>query len=312
MQIKVYVIIVTYNAMKWVDRCLGSLRDSTMPAIPVVIDNLSKDGTVEYIRKNYPEAHLIVNKENHGFGQGNNQGIEWAYKQGGTHFFLLNQDAWVYKDTIGNLVKVQDENQIALVSPIHMNGEGARMDYNAFLCTVIQPRNIDLVSHLLTGKLRDYYEIPYINAAAWMISRDLVETIGGFDPVFFQYGEDVQYSQRMKYHKLKTAVVPQAFICHDRKLYGNITVFQKNVTYRLLLLRACDINHPLVCWDRNVINVNLNITISIVRNFFTFHWGRVITTFGEIFRFYGQLPNIIRSRRENKKVGAHWLELEDK
>ena len=84
-KLNVYCIIVTYNAMKWLDKCLGSLRESTIPIHPVIIDN-SSDETVEYISTNYPEVHIIINDINRGFGQANNQGIEYAYKQGATHF----------------------------------------------------------------------------------------------------------------------------------------------------------------------------------------------------------------------------------
>ncbi|HHX70994.1 MAG TPA: glycosyltransferase family 2 protein, partial [Gallicola sp.] len=45
--------------MKWLDKCLGSLRESTIPIHPVIIDNSSSDETVEYISTNYPEVHII-------------------------------------------------------------------------------------------------------------------------------------------------------------------------------------------------------------------------------------------------------------
>lgn len=73
--------------MKWIDRCLSSLKSSTVPILTVVIDNCSSDSTIDYIKKNYPEVHLIINSQNKGFGQANNQGIEWAYKHGASHFF---------------------------------------------------------------------------------------------------------------------------------------------------------------------------------------------------------------------------------
>ena len=64
---KIYVIIVTYNAMQWMDRCLGSLRLSSVPLTPVVIDNGSTDETVAYIRTHFPEAVLLPQEQNLGF-----------------------------------------------------------------------------------------------------------------------------------------------------------------------------------------------------------------------------------------------------
>ena len=58
-KVNLYVIIATYKGRQWYDRCFTSLRESTIPVQTIVVDNASYDGTVEYIRENYPEIHLI-------------------------------------------------------------------------------------------------------------------------------------------------------------------------------------------------------------------------------------------------------------
>ena len=63
----------------------------------------------------------------------------------------------------------------------------------------------------------DVYEIKFVNAAAWLISRNCIETVGGFNPLFFLYGEDNDYLTRVKYHKFKVGVYPDANIYHDRE-----------------------------------------------------------------------------------------------
>ena len=102
--VNIYTIIVTYNGMRWVDACFGSLRGSTVPLHTVVVDNGSTDGTPQRIAERFPEVHLIRSDENLGFGRGNNAGIRYALGQGATHFFLLNQDAWIYPDTVERLL----------------------------------------------------------------------------------------------------------------------------------------------------------------------------------------------------------------
>lgn len=309
MNTKVYVIIVTYNAMKWVDRCFDSLRQSEMPCIPVVIDNQSKDDTVNYIRKHYPEAHIIVNNENRGFGQANNQGIEWAYNQGGTHFFLLNQDAWVHPDTIDKLVNIQDKYNIALVSPIHLNGVGDKMDYNFFGKIVLNEINLDYVSDLELGKCKDYYTVFKINAAAWMLSRETIETIGGFDPIYFHYGEDGNYCQRIKYHKKQVAFIPSAYVHHDRNLQGNMKVFKKQEIVMHLLYCYSDVNSGLF---KNVKRK------AVIHAWFTKRALIALVT-GKIQNFWNilsgyisfliKIPQIRISMKENKKVAHTWLNL---
>ena len=184
-EVNVHCIIVSYNAMNWIDKCLESLRASSVKIYPVVVDNNSKDETVSHITNNYSEVHLIVNEKNRGFGQANNQGIEYAYKHGATHFFLLNQDTWVHEDAIEKLVEVQEKYHIALVSPIHLNGKGHLLDYSYFVKIVIEELNREYVSDLIIGEIKPYYTVFSINAAAWMLSRKTIERIGGFDPIYF-------------------------------------------------------------------------------------------------------------------------------
>ena len=62
----------------WIDRCLKSLSDSTVPVIPVIIDNGSADGTRDHIPTHYPDSIWLPQEKNLGFGQANNLGIKYA------------------------------------------------------------------------------------------------------------------------------------------------------------------------------------------------------------------------------------------
>lgn len=305
----VYVIIVTYNAMKWVDRCLSSLRQSEVPCVPVIIDNLSKDETANYIREHYPEAHLIINKKNRGFGQANNQGIEWAYKQGGSHFFLLNQDAWVHPDTIGKLVEVQDKYNIAIASPIHLNGPGVQMDIRFFSKIVFDEKNVEYVSDLELGTIKPYYKVYKVNAAAWMLSRDTVETIGGFDPIYFHYGEDGNYCQRIKYHKKHVAFVPSSYIHHDRVLQGNMKVYKQNEVLMCLLYAYSDVNSGLFENIQNKAILHLWLLKTAIVSLFTFHFVEFWNVIHGYLSFFGRIPMIPKSKTTNRTIGPSWLNL---
>jgi GT2 family glycosyltransferase len=83
---KIYFIIVTYNAMKWAEKCFTSLRQSSVPVHCIVVDNGSTDGTQKYITSNFPEVELIQSEKNLGFGKANNIGIEKAYQKGADFF----------------------------------------------------------------------------------------------------------------------------------------------------------------------------------------------------------------------------------
>lgn len=306
---KVFCIIVTYNAMKWVDKCFSSLRESSVPIYPVVVDNCSKDETVEYIRNHYPEAYIIVNSVNRGFGQANNQGIEYAYKEGGTHFFLLNQDAWIHPDTVEKLVFVQDKYQIALVSPIHLNGPGTNYDYSFYRKIIVDEDNITYVSDLCLNSLKDYYPVFKINAAAWMLSRKAIENIGGFDPIYFHYGEDGNYCQRLHYHNEQCVFVPNSYIHHDRIRQGNMTVYKKQSTIMWFLFNYCDVNTPFFKPTRAKLIMHLYNLKTLFVLLFTFKIKELCDFVSAHFEFLFKLPQVKTSISNNKKLKANWLDL---
>lgn len=306
---KVYVIIVTYNAMKWVDKCFTSLRNSSVKVFPVVVDNLSKDETVMYIKENYPEVYVIENKDNRGFGQANNQGIEYAYKQGATHFFLLNQDAWIETNAIANTIAVQDKYQIGIASPVHLNGDGNLLDYNFYRTLIINEDNRPLVSDLLLNQLKPYYPIFKINAAAWIISREVIDLIGGFDPVFFHYGEDGNYCQRLHYHGKSMAIIPTAFVCHDRERQGNQKVYNARFTLMNLLYSYGDVSMKHFKHASPRIKMHLFHLKGALNGLIKLDFKK----FGQTINGYWQFVKLSKKLRNNKKmnreVGSHWLSL---
>ncbi|WP_159730218.1 glycosyltransferase family 2 protein [Sphingobacterium sp. 18053] len=308
--VKVYCIIVTYNAMKWVDKCLGSLRNSSLKLYPVIIDNCSNDETVRYIKENYPDAYLIANSDNRGFGQANNQGIEYAYKNGGTHFFLLNQDAWVHTNTVSRLVEVQDKYGIAIASPIHLNGPGNLLDFNYFSYSVLNTSNIDYVSDLILNNLKDYYSVPKINAAAWMLTKEIIERVGGFDPIFFHYGEDNNYCQRVIYNKEIVAFVTGAFIHHDRERKGNVSVFKKNAVTAKLLNEYVDINKNIGSLTKTRLKMHLSNFKLAVFLLLKLKLSDFAGLFTSYVTFIRKFSKIRYSRKINKDRSHNWLKLD--
>ena len=211
---KIFSIIVTYNGMRWYDRCLGSLRNSELPVETIVIDNASSDDSVNYIKANFPEVHLIESNENLGFAKANNIGIRRAYDYDADYIFLLNQDAWIEKNTISCLITTfKDNPKTGIAAPIHLNGSYTGLDHR--FINYLGPQ---FASDAYMHTLRTYYEVPFVNAAAWLINRCCIETVGGFDTSLFRhYGEDRNYCQRMHYHRFRIIVTTQCTICHDRE-----------------------------------------------------------------------------------------------
>ncbi|MCS4303106.1 glycosyltransferase family 2 protein [Chryseobacterium sp. BIGb0232] len=216
---EIHIIIVTYNAMKWAERCFNSLRKSSVPVKCIVIDNGSKDGTQEYIKTHFPEVDLTQSDSNLGFGKANNIGIEKAYKNGTDFFYLMNQDAWLYEDSMAKMLEVYNshpnKDEIGIISPIHVDGSEKYLDIFLDQYIAKNYEKTRMISDLYFQTLKPYYEIHFVNAAHWLLPKKTIETIGGFNPYFFHYGEDDEYVNRVHFHQKKVLLVPRSKVVHD-------------------------------------------------------------------------------------------------
>ncbi|MCQ9640303.1 glycosyltransferase family 2 protein [Chryseobacterium sp. WG14] len=223
----VHVIIVTYNAMRWAERCFSSLKTSSVPIQCIVVDNGSTDGTQEYIKTHFPEVDFIQSPQNLGFGKANNLGIEKAYRGGAEFFYLMNQDAWIFQDSFQHLLDVYntypDPKKIGILSPMHLDGTEKNLDifFERYLARNTHVNRI--FSNTFTNTQQEYYEIDFVNAAHWFLPRKTIEEIGGFNPYFFHYSEDYEYVQRVAYFDKKILACTKSKVVHDGRQDFNKT-----------------------------------------------------------------------------------------
>lgn len=230
---KIFAVIVTYNAMTWIDKCLKSLVDSSISVLPIVIDNNSQDETVTHITNCYPNVILLPQSENRGFGQANNIGLEYAIKNRADYVLLLNQDAWISPDMLEVLMRFADDKTI--LSPKHLNGLGTALDKN-FQTFTLRNLSDQIVSTFLTNPQEKAYCVDFVNAACWLLPIKLVLQVGGFNPLFSHYGEDNQYVQRVLSIGGHVKVIPSVSVWHDRDQFGNKSIFDAGYYYRRFLL----------------------------------------------------------------------------
>jgi len=242
---KVFVIIASYNFEPWYNQCLSSLRQSDYPVTTIVVDNASTDNTSSILKATFPEVILLDQQENLGFGQANNLGIKAALALNADYCFLLNQDAWILPDTIGKLVSAIEQNQdIWIASPIHLNGDGDKLDEGFVEYIKNSAQNQFLHDVILQHKIEQVYDLPFVNAAAWLLSRKAIETVGYFDSLFYHYGEDVNYCQRILFHGGRIVIVPGASIFHGRlEVKGKMDPFADKVSFdKYIKMLLADVN----------------------------------------------------------------------
>jgi N-acetylglucosaminyl-diphospho-decaprenol L-rhamnosyltransferase len=241
---KLFTIIVTYNAEKWIEKTIDSVLRADFVSTIVVVDNASKDGTLELIKNKFPQVKLFAQTTNLGFGKANNLGIEEALKQGADFVFLLNQDAYWHKGSIKNVLeKMLLDEQLAVVSPIHLEGTATTLDF-AFH-SYVHPTKTNYLADAALKQQKLFYELPFVNAAAWIIKAEVIRKIGAFHPIFEHYGEDDEYCIRLKNNGYRLAICSEAFILHDRpQQRANNKFFEPEVHLRrTLILEYFSNNH---------------------------------------------------------------------
>ena len=248
MKKRILIVVVTYNGMNWLDRCLGSIRTSNMPADVIVIDNGSTDQTREYIFENFPEVKLVCSDENLGFGKANNIGFKYALERGYEYVYLLNQDAWIFPDTLGVLINAMEADEsLGILSPMQMAACGDRPDPR-FKRRCPTGAFRDMRSLLSAGKV---YEVEFVMAAHWMISMKCLKKVGGFSPAFPHYGEDDNFIHRARYKGFKVGIHSGAKAIHDRENRP----MSKETHMRLKCIGAVvKISNPLnILWVRKIL-----------------------------------------------------------
>lgn len=214
----VSVIIPTYNRAEMVCKCIDSILKSTYSNLEIiVVDNCSTDLTVKLLKENYSEdsrIRIINLSENLMAAGGRNEGIKNAR---GDYLLFVDNDNIVYPDMIELLVKEMecDEN-IGLVGPLSINKYyGDTIWVASGYCNLFSSR----AKHLYEGKkptevtLEKKYETCYLPNII-MVSRKVIEVVGGFDKSYFAMYEDADFGYRIKKAGFKEYVVTDARTHH--------------------------------------------------------------------------------------------------
>jgi GT2 family glycosyltransferase len=207
----VSVIVVTWNAMRYVEECLESLqRDHELSIEIIVVDNASTDQTPQLIAQKFPQVMLIRNQENLGFAKGNNIGI--AHSRG-KYLFLINSDVNVPSGCIGKLLSFVEANpRVGVAGPQMLGPTGSvRRSTMRFptiwnsLCRALALDSLFRGRRWAGGYLMSDFdhkhtrEVEVLNGWFWVVRRKALDEVGLLDERFFMYGEDIDWCFR--FHK---------------------------------------------------------------------------------------------------------------
>lgn len=233
------IVIVTYNGLRYLDRCLATVFQQLGEQDEVIIvDNCSTDGGPQFIREFYPAARLVENRRNCGFAAACNQGARLAT---GRVLVFLNQDTEVQPGWLDGLVEALDSRSdvglttsrlLLMSSPDRINLCGQDVHYTG------------LVFGRGYGKAAASHSLPCdvdaVSGASFAISRELWERLGGFDECFFMYYEETDLSWRAHLAGYRCRYVPTSLAWHDyhRSALTETALYYSFRNRALLLLKS--------------------------------------------------------------------------
>ncbi len=192
-QPKVYVLLLNYRGTDDTLACLESLKALKYPNFQtVVIDNQSGDDSIERLTqaKAQYDFQLIASEENGGFSAGNNQGIEYAQKQGADYIWLLNNDTTVEAGALDHLVQ-ESEKTGGLVGSLLLYPDRSYQQVG----TRIQWKT-GKTRGIPETEIKDGMELPTLSGASMLIPLNLIKRIGPLDESYFLYFEDGEFCLR--------------------------------------------------------------------------------------------------------------------
>jgi GT2 family glycosyltransferase len=236
------VVVVTLDALPWLERCLDSVRDHET----VVVDVGSTDGTQGLVRERFPGVRLLE-RENRGLGAGWNAGMAEA---SGRYFLLLNADAWVLRDGVEALARFADEHpRAAVVGPRLLNPDGSlqrsargfpsawRLATEYFFLRKLAPRSQALNAFYAGGFAHDRVrEVEFVMGACMLVRREAVDAVGNLDESFFLFSEETDWCYRFRAAGWSVLFFPGAEVVHVGGASHGGRMFGENVRGHLRFL----------------------------------------------------------------------------
>ena len=222
------ISIVNWNTRDHLENCLDSVYRNTegISFEVIVIDNNSSDGSVEMVKRRFPDARLVDNRENLGFGAAHNQGIRMS---NGRHVLILNPDTKLLPGCLRSLLSFLEEHvDVGAVGPKILGPTGlgslsAMRNVPTLLTEVFEltrlnrrfPKNRIIGRYYMSCSDPDVArEVPLLSGCCLMIKRSVLDEVGSFDEAFFIFGEDMDLCYRLNKAGWKCWYVPGAGIIH--------------------------------------------------------------------------------------------------
>lgn len=226
----VTAIVITYNRKYLLEKCLTKLLQQSKALEKIlIVDNASTDGTVEYIQKKFHQDHIEILRlaKNIGGAGGFYEGMKYAKKDKNSLLWLMDDDGYPEQTCLEQLLKYMVLKQLDALSPIQIDINNEQE--LAFPVTYQNKK--------ITGYYSNLRGVEYIQNEAnlfngLLISKKTVEQIGLPIVELFIRGDEVEYTKRMKGHKLLFGTLVNAKFFHPSDKEERIKIFFNLMTIR--------------------------------------------------------------------------------
>ena len=242
------VLIVNYNGSQFIRGCIDSvLKHCPHGTELIIVDNASKDNSVDIISAEYPSVKLILSRDNLGFVGGNNLA---AANASGKYFLLLNNDTIINSPISPLLEIINDSPTIGVIGCRLVYGDGDQQETigreltPAVLALGWTPLSLVPVfrrtlHHRSNQYLLEYYESDWISGAFLITPNYLWQKLEGMDSSYFMYMEDVDYCKRIRQLGFKVVYSAKCttthFEGHGRPWIGRSALLNTIDSYHIYL-----------------------------------------------------------------------------
>jgi GT2 family glycosyltransferase len=211
----VYALILNYHSLDDTLQCVDSLREVNYPALRIIVlDNDSPENEGSILKQKLAKDEFIQLPKNIGYAGGNNVGMRLAMDRGADYIFIINPDIRLAPDSVGCYVEVlETDSTIGALNPIQVCSDGHTME-DKFRRGIFENHNFALPD--LNTYSSEQWEVNTLYGATLMLPATSIKKIGGFDPLYFAYGEEEDFCRRIKYFGLRLVVTAKAPVIHLR------------------------------------------------------------------------------------------------
>lgn len=258
---KLSVIIVSYNAASFLEKCLLSV-EKFLPknAEIIVFDNASPERSVEKFPAQFPHIQFILNDENIGFSSGNNAAVKQAK---GEYVLILNPDTIVYEDFFSKIIDFAEKTpNLGALGVRMLDGDGNFLPeskrniptaWSSF--NKLFSRNSGKTYYAIHIPTNKNAQVEVLSGACMLMKKTVFEKVGGFDEQYFMYGEDIDLSYTLLQSGYQNYYLGEVAITHYKgestiknelylkRFYGAMEIFiqkyykkQKPIQYYIMLL----------------------------------------------------------------------------